>query len=301
MTLPVFGAFASRFGTASRSQVSEIATELEALGYGTLWMSEFNGRDIFVDLALILEATTTLRCGTGIANIWARDALAMKCAAMAVAEAFPDRFSLGLGISHQPLVDGPRGHAYGKPFETLSNYLDAFDRAVYTGVEPSRPFPRLLGALGPRMLGLAQDRTDGVVPYNTTVDHTAGARQAVGDKLLCPIVAVVIDSDRARARQRAREQHVAFYMGLPNYTNNYLRMGFEPKDLLDGGSDRLVDALVAHGTVDQVASRLQEFLDAGADHVGVNVIRSQGGPPIEDLRELAPALKELKRVDRRAT
>jgi probable F420-dependent oxidoreductase len=296
MSMPIFGVFASRFGAVARAQVSELAAEVEALGYGTLWMSEFNGRDVFVDLALILEATTTLGCGTSIANIWARDALAMNCAAMTVAEAFPDRFVLGLGVSHQPLVDGPRGHNYGKPFETLSNYLDALDCAVYTAVEPPYSPPRLLGALGPRMLQLAHERTDGVVPYNTTPEHTAFARKAMRDKLVCPIVAVVLDSDSARGRERARQNHVGFYMGLPNYTTNYLRMGFESEDLLDGGSDRLVDALVAHGTLEDVIDRLQEFLDAGADHVAIHVIRSAEGPPIEELRELAPALQELRRT-----
>lgn len=276
------------------AQSLDLAAELESLGYGALWFPEANSRDVFVNIGLVLAATETLMGGTAIANIWARDALAMEAAARTLTEAFPERFVLGLGVSHQPLVDHMRGHRYEKPLAMMRAYLDHMDAVDYSAHPPSTPVRRLLAALGPRMLDLAAERTDGVVPYLVTPEHTVIARAAVGDGVVAPMQAVVLDEDPERGRAVARSAHTAYYMRLPNYTNNLLRLGFEPDDFLDGGSDRLVDALVAHGPIEHIVQRLQEHIDAGADHVGVYVIASDPAPPITQWRELAPALAELK-------
>lgn len=294
-TMPTYGAWAGPLRTVTMEESRALAVELEQLGYGAVWFPEANARDVFVNLALLLEATDTLIGGTSVANIWARDALAMSTAANTLTEAFPERFVLGLGASHQLLVEGMRGHEYRKPLAVMRSYLDAMDSASYTGLPPTTPVRRMLGALGPKMLQLAADRSDGVIPYLATVEQTAISRAALPDGLVCPVQAVVLDTDPGRGRSLGRAGHTSFYMQLPNYTNNLLRLGFGPADFLDGGSDRLVDALVAHGDVDRIVARLQEHLDAGADHVIVMVISPSPDPPVETWRELAPALAELKR------
>jgi probable F420-dependent oxidoreductase len=228
---------------------------------------------------------------TGIANLWARDAMSMAAGQKTIAEAFPGRFLLGIGVSHAPAVEGMRGHRYDKPLATMAAYLDAMDKAVFFAAAPPEPPPRVLAALGPKMLALAATRANGAHPYFVPPEHTAFARQHLGDgPILAPEQAVVLDTDPERARQTARG-HMATYLGLPNYTNNLLRMGFTDEDIADGGSDKLVDAIVAWGDVDVIAARVQAHRDAGADHVCVQVIVPDlRAAPVEHWRELAPAL-----------
>ncbi len=280
------------FVPSSRSR--ELAAELEELGYGAIWIGEVAGRDPFVHFSMLLGATSKLVGATGIVNIWARDAVTMTGAAKALTEAFPERFILGLGVSHQPLVEDLRGHRYEKPLAAMRHYLDAMDKSPYQGFRPATPLRRVLAALGPKMETLAADRTDGAHPYLTTPEHTAEARRVLGEApLLCPEQAVVLETDAARARGIARA-HLRTYVRLPNYANNLRRLGFSDDDLSGDYSDRLVDAIVAWGSVEQVATRVQAHLDAGADHVAIQALdEDPRGLPDGQWRALAPALTAL--------
>jgi probable F420-dependent oxidoreductase len=272
----------------------EAAAEIEALGYGALWLPEAVGRDPLVNSALLLSATTELRVATGIASVWARDAQAMASGQLTLCEAFPGRFLLGLGVSHQPMVDLVRGHHYDKPLTKMRAYLDAMDNVLYMAPRPEEEPRRVLAALGPKMLELAAAKALGAHPYFVPVEHTAFAREVLGDgPMLCPEQAVVLTTDPAEARAAAR-QHMATYLGLPNYTNNLRRLGWGDDDLGDGGSDALVDAIVAWGDEDAIVARVQAHLDAGADHVCVQVLdRDATALPMPQWRTLAPALTSL--------
>ena len=272
----------------------DAAAELESLGYGAIWLPEAVGRDPLVHAALLLSATSTITVGTGIAGIYSRDAMTMRAGQCTLEEAFPRRFLLGLGVSHQPMVEAVRGHSYDKPLVAMRRYLDAMDTAIYVAASPSSEPRRVLAALGPKMLALAAERAAGAHPYLVPVDHTPIARKVLGDgPLLCPEQAVVLSTDPAEARTVAR-QHLSIYLGLPNYSNNWRRLGFGDDDLADGGSDRFVDALVAWGTVDDIVARVREHLDAGADHVAIQLLPTDPRTlPIDGWRELAPALTSL--------
>jgi probable F420-dependent oxidoreductase len=276
------------------AQAQELAVELEELGYGAVWIPEMAGRDVFVHLALLLSATRELVGATGIANIWGRDAVAMNGAGVGLTEAFPDRVLLGLGVSHQPLVEDMRGHRYEKPLAAMREYLDRMDAAPYRSQRPSTPVRRVLAALGPKMLALSAERANGAHPYFVTPEHTASARSILGDgPLLCPEQAVLLETDPAVAREVGRA-HTATYVRLPNYANNLRRLGFTDEDLADGGSDRLIDAIVAWGTADQIVARVGEHFGAGADHVGVQMLpRQPRAVPVDQWRELAAPLREL--------
>ncbi|HWG74664.1 MAG TPA: LLM class F420-dependent oxidoreductase [Acidimicrobiales bacterium] len=279
------------FVPASRAQ--ELAVEIEGLGYAAIWVPEVAGRDPFVHCALLLSATERIVSATGIANIWARDAVTMAGAAKAVTEAFPERFLLGLGVSHHTLVEDLRGHTYAKPLSAMRTYLAAMDEAPYTSARPTTPVRRVLAALGPRMLELAAARADGAHSYFVTPEHTAVARAALGHGLLCVEQAIVLETDPEAARRIARA-HMATYLRLPNYANNVRRLGFGEGDLAEGGSDRLVDAIVAWGDVDTVTSRVGAQLAAGADHVCVQALDEKSRRvPVEQWRRLGPALAEL--------
>jgi probable F420-dependent oxidoreductase len=227
---------------------------------------------------------------TGIANIWARDPIAMTAAQRTLAEAYPGRFVLGVGVSHGPLVDA-RGHHYSKPLEKTRAYLDAMDAAPFQGPPLSEAPNRVLAALGPRMLALAGERCAGALLYNSPPEATATARQVIGSGPLVAVEqAVLLEDDPARARQIGRE-FIGFYMTLPNYVRAWERAGFGPDDCRDGGSDRMIDAVVAWGDTDAITNRVREHLDAGADHVCLQVLESESnGVPITGWRELAPAL-----------
>jgi len=272
------------------ARVREAAAEIEELGYSSLWVGENVGREVLAQAGVLLSATRRLVVATGIANIWARDPVTTFAAQCTLAEAYPGRFLLGLGVSHARLVEGLRGHRYERPLSAMRQYLDAMDRAanVYRAVRPS-PLPaRVLAALGSRMLSLAGERAQGAHPYLVPPDHTAHAREVMGPgPWLMPEQAVVLESDSIRARETARA-HVARYLSLPNYLKNLRRLGFADDDFRDGGSDRLVDALVAWGDEEAIDHRVQEHLDAGADHVCLQVLVSDRTRlPTEQWRVLA--------------
>ncbi|MEU1737186.1 LLM class F420-dependent oxidoreductase [Streptosporangium sp. NPDC020145] len=279
------------FGRGEAAAVRRTAAAIEGLGYGALWFGEAPGtRDAFATSGILLAATERVVVGTGIANIWVRDATAMAAGAVAYGEAYPGRFALGIGVSHAPLVS-QRGHDYARPLAAMSAYLDAMD--AVTGELPfaaEPPTPRLLAALRPRMLELARDKADGAHPYFVPPEHTVLARKILGDgPLLAPEQAVVLETDPAEARRIARE-HMAGYLKLPNYVNNLLHLGYGEDDLTDGGSDRLVDAIVAWGDVETVAARVRAHLDAGADHVALQPLPVDLDGAVVQLAELAPAL-----------
>jgi probable F420-dependent oxidoreductase len=244
---------------------------------------------------LLLAGTERLVVATGIANIWARDALATAAGQLTLGEAFPDRFVLGIGVSHKPLLD-VRGEDYRKPLAFMRSYLDAMDAGydVYRAVQPAHRPPRLLAALGPKMLELAAGRADGAHTYFVPPEHTARAREILGpDKLLVPEQVCVLAEDASVAREIAR-RHTTSYLRLPNYTANLERFGFEPADFADGGNDRLVDTICAWGDVDTVAGRVRAHLDAGADQVAIQVlVDDRRGLPRREWAELAPALLAL--------
>jgi probable F420-dependent oxidoreductase len=273
------------------SAAREAANELEALGYGAIWVPEAAGRDPFAHATLLLGATTRMVLATGIATIYARDAMSMNAAWRTVSEAFPDRFLLGLGVSHQPAVEGLRGHTYGPPLQAMREYLDRMDAGLFFAAQPSVEPQRVLAALGPRMLALAAKRSSGAHPYFVPVEHTAVAREALGaDALLCPEQMAVLETDPVAARRIARRA-MATYLGLPNYVNNLRRLGYGDDDFANGGSDRLVDAIVVWGDDATVRARVDAHHDAGADHVCVQVLPHDARSlPMEEWRRLAPAL-----------
>lgn len=274
----------------------QTAAELDDLGFGALWVPEAVAREPFANAALLLGATARMTVATGIASLHARTAMTMNAGWQTLSEAFPGRFLLGLGVSHQFMVDGAHHGQYGtKPYSTMVDYLDTMDNSEFWGAPPPVAPQRVLAALGPRMLRLAAERGVGAHTYFVPVEHTAVARQALGDKaLLAPAQTVVFETDPTAARQIAR-QFMSRYLGLPNYTNNLRRLGWGDEDLAGGGSDRLVDAIVAWGSLQQIAARVQEHLDAGADHVCVQV---QTGNvqhlPVAEWRELASIIPELR-------
>ena len=276
------------------SAAQEAAAELEELGYPTVWLPEAVGREPFVSSALLLSATRSLNVATGIASVWARDAMTMAAGQLTLSEAFPGRFLLGLGVSHQPMVDLVRGHHYDKPLTKMRTYLDAMDNVFYVAPRPEEEPRRVLAALGPKMLELAAAKALGAHPYFVPVEHTAFARDVLGEgPMLCPEQAVVLTTDAEVGRAAAR-QHMATYLGLPNYTNNLRRLGWGDDDLSDGGSDALVDAIVAWGDESAIVERVQAHLDAGADHVCVQVLDSDAAAlPMPQWRALAPALGSL--------
>ncbi len=263
---------------------------IEELGFGAVWIPEAVGRDPFVFAALLLQGTERLAVATGIANIYARDPMTMANAQKTVAEAFPNRFLLGMGVSHAPLVVGVRKHDYSKPFSHMVEYLDRMDSSLFMGKGPDEDPGRILAALGPKMLQLAASRANGAHPYFTTPEHTASARAEMGaDALLAPEQMCVLLTDPAEARRIARKA-MKRYIVLPNYWNNLLRLGFTEADRENDGSDRLVDAIVAWGTPQQVADRVKQHHDAGADHVCVQVLRDDVAIPADEWRELAQVL-----------
>ncbi|MGW4408702.1 TIGR03620 family F420-dependent LLM class oxidoreductase [Nonomuraea sp. NPDC004702] len=286
-----FGVWHPLIGKAPAEQARRAAAEIERLGYGSVWINEGRqSKEPLTTAAVLLAATTRVAVATGIASIWGRDATGMTAGAKTLADAFPGRFVLGIGVSHGPLV-GSRGHAYDKPLSAMRAYLDGMD-AAEEGLPAARA-PRLLAALRPRMLELSRDRADGAHTYFVPPEHTEQARRVLGaNRLLVPEQAVMLETDPARAREIARA-HLAYYLTLPNYLGNLRALGFTDADFAGGGSDRLADAIVAWGDEGQVAARLRAHLDAGADHVAVQPL-SPGVPDLDDalgqLQRLAPAL-----------
>jgi probable F420-dependent oxidoreductase len=280
---------------APATDVRDAAREVEALGYRAMWTGEAIGREVMTAAQLLLAATDSLVVATGIANIWARDATATAAAQLAIGEAYPERFVLGIGASHKLLMD-VRGGDYDKPLAFMRSYLDRMDAGadLYRAVKPATTPPRLLAALGPKMLELARERADGAHTYFVPPEHTARAREILGpDRLLVPEQVCVLSADPAVARELAR-RHTTSYLRLPNYTANLERFGFSAEEFADGGGDRLVDTICAWGGLDAVTARVQAHLDAGADHVAVQVlVDDRKGLPRREWAELAPALLAL--------
>jgi probable F420-dependent oxidoreductase len=284
------GVWLTTIGRVSAAEEREAVAAIEELGYGALWVGESPvSKEVLVHAGLLLAASDRIAIGTGIANVFVRDATAMNAGANALAEAYPGPFVLGMGVSHPALVN-PRGHDYGRPLTTMREYLDAMDAAGYAPPAPSPPVPRVLAALRPRMLELARERAAGAHPYFVPPEHTARARETLGaGPLLAPEQAVVLDTDPERARAAAR-RHMVRYLVMPNYTNNLRSLGWDDADLAGDGSDRLVDAIVAWGDAGAVRDRVQAHLAAGADHVAIQPLAADVGGALEQLRALAPAL-----------
>jgi probable F420-dependent oxidoreductase len=268
-----------------------LVDELDELGFGAVWVPEAVGREAFTNASLLLRGGTDITVATGIAGIYGRDAMTANAAHRTLTEAYPDRFLLGLGVSHQVMVEGVRKHDYTKPFSTMRTYLDAMDASMFFAAEPTVAPQRVLAALGPRMLGLARDRAAGAHTYFVPPEHTAVARAELGDgPILAVEQAVVFETDPERARAIARS-HTKTYTSLPNYTNNLRRLdpSWTDDDFAEAGSDRLVDTIVAWGTEETVVGRIQAQLDAGASHVCVQVLTDGVAPPVEEWHRLSDA------------
>jgi probable F420-dependent oxidoreductase len=294
-TLPDLAAVKHRLGKvgvwlrsrAAAENERRVAVAIEQLGYCALWFGESpDSKEAFTHAAAVLSWTERIQVATGIASIWGRDAVTAANAANTLADAWPHRFILGLGISHAPSTSR-RGHEYGRPLATMREYLDAMDAVEFGPPLAERP-PRLLAALRPRMLELAATRAQGAHTYFVTPEHTARAREVLGpDPILAPEVAVVLDTDPESARATARE-YASMYLALPNYVNHLRELGFSEDDLK--GGDALIDAVVPWGDPDTIAERVRAHHDAGADHVCVQPLAPTIEQQAEHLRLLAPGL-----------
>jgi probable F420-dependent oxidoreductase len=287
MDLGSIGVWTFAFEGQPIGKVREAAAELDELGYGAVWFGEAFGREALSLASLLLHATSRMTVATGIARASLRDPLAMAAAQLTLTEAFPERFLLGIGGHRSPKqqpVPGVNGFIQPepRPLETMRDYLEAMDKAPLQGFEVQPR--RVLAALGPQMLRLAAEKTWGAHPYFVPVEHTAKAREILGpEPVLAVEQAVVLGSDRDVART-----HVGLYLAALHQTNNLRRLGFTDADFADGGSDRLVDAIVVTGDTDAVGKRIQEHLDAGANHVCIQVLTAdQGRIPLAEWRELA--------------
>lgn len=283
------------------NETVDFAKRIEALGYSALWLPEAGGRDPFVLAARLLDHTSSLVVATGVANVYARDPMAMKAAQYTLAEQSGGRFLLGIGISHRLLVEDIRGHVYGKPVSAMREYLDRYDAADFGGMPPEEKPPTVLAALGPKMLALARDRAQGAHPYMVTPEHTRGARKILGpDRLLCTEQKVLLEPDRAKALEIARNAAaIAMGLTLPNYQNSLIRQGFDASDFAapsadgagGGVSDRVVDAVVAMGDAAALAERVDAHYAAGASHVCIHPFHPDGEsrPHWPTIEALAPA------------
>jgi probable F420-dependent oxidoreductase len=289
------GIWTAQFDYQPAAKVREAAAELDQLGFGAIWFPESVGRESLTHAALLLGATSRIVIATGIANIYARDPVTTAAGQNTLAEAYPGRFLLGLGVSHIPLVEQIRGHSYGKPLASMRTYLDGMDRAPYRAVPPSVKLVRVLAALGPGMLRLAAERAGGAHSYFVPPQHTVRAREILGsERLLAVEQAVVLETDSRKARKVARA-HTSRYLALPNYVNNLRRLGFSDEDLANGGSDRLVDTIVAWGNMTAVVDRVRAHHSAGANHVCIQVLPPDPQAlPMPQWREVASALLNSK-------
>jgi probable F420-dependent oxidoreductase len=290
MQIGKLGVWAATDGLTA-AQAAAFAVRVERWGYSVLWVPEGMGRNSLVHAAWLLANTERLIIATGIANLYARDAVAMRAAQLALAEQSNGRFLLGIGVSHAILVHDMRGHEYDpRPVTRMRAYLTQMAAAHCRVPPPPEAPPTVIAALGPKMLQLAGQMTAGAHPYNVTPEHTSQARRLLGPgKWLCPEQKVLLEADPAKARALARDS-LGFYLKAPNYLNNLRRLGFADADFAGGGSDRLVDALVAWGDIDTIRARIQAHWDAGADHVCVQALHpgAAQAPHEELLAQLAP-------------
>jgi probable F420-dependent oxidoreductase len=257
---------------------ADYVKRIESLGYSAFWYPEALGRESMASASWLLANTTKLIVASGIANVYARDAMTMAAGAKTLAEQSGGRFLLGIGVSHQPMVEGLRGHDASKPLTYMTRYLEAMAQAAYVAPAPKEPVPIVVGALHPKMLALAAEKTAGVHPYLVPPEHTAFAREHTGPNAwICTEQKVVLETDAAKARAVAREA-IAFYLGLPNYRRNLKRFGLTDADLDNGGSDKTIDTVVAWGDEKAIAARIQAHYDAGANHVCIQPINPDGTP-----------------------
>ena len=286
-----FGVFAGPLNGQPAAVQREFVREMERLGYGTLWYGEALGREAFAQGAVYLAATERLVVASGIANIWARDAAAMANGGRTLAEAWPGRFILGIGVSHAPLVN-MRGHDYERPYTAMREYLAAMAVAPWRGPEAPMP-PIVLAALGPKMVGLADERAAGAYPYFSTAGHVREVRRILGPApFLAADLPVVLAGDMASARTIGN-RHLANYVGSANYRNNLLRIGWSEADVEKPGSDKLFDAIVAWGDLDRIGGKVAERFEAGADQVVLNLVAADPStPPLAELRLLARLIQE---------
>jgi len=272
------------------AEAAEFARKIEALGYSMLWLPEAVGRDPFALVGFLSANTSRLVFATGIANIYARDPMTMNALRMTLGELTGGRFVLGIGVSHAHLVAGVRKHVYGKPVSTMRAYLEAMKGKPYLAPAPPSEPPVVLAALRTRMLELAKELAQGAHPYFVPPEHTARAREILGPgPWLAPEQMVLRETDASKARAIARNQ-MKVYLALPNYQNNLRWLGYGDDDFRNGGSDRLVDAIVCWGDEKAIASRVKAHLDAGADHVCIQPFRPDGqpGPDLRLLEALSP-------------
>jgi probable F420-dependent oxidoreductase len=275
-------AFQLRYGVAD--QIADAAAELDELGYSALWIPDVGG-EVFDSVERLMASTRRAYVATGILNLWMHSPEESAAHHARLTAAHGDRFLMGIGVSHQLLIDSEEAGRYRRPLSAMRTFLDGLDAAD----QPVDRSHRVLAALGPKMLELARTRAAGAHPYNVTVEHTAQARAALGpDAVVAPEMAVALTTDADRARTLGR-RHLEHYLLLENYTNNLRRLGFGDDDFAAGGSDRLIDALVAWGDEDTIAKRVQEHRDAGADHVAIQALVEEGFPS-QTWRALAPAL-----------
>ena len=285
------GIWTAQLDLQPAARAREAAAELDELGFGALWVPEAVGREPISHAAVLLDATERLVVASGVANIFNRVPGVAAAAQRLLADDSGGRFLLGLGVSHAPIVEGMLGQAWDRPLARMRDYLDAMDDAFTVSPAPAEDPPRVLAALGPKMLRLAASRAWGALTYFAPVDHTAAARRHLGDgPMLLVEQAVVLTSDADVARAAARK-HMAVYLTLPNYVNNLRRLGWGDDDLTHEGSDALVDALVAWGDVDAIVARVAAHHEAGADHVCIQVLDPDvTALPLDQWRALAPAL-----------
>jgi probable F420-dependent oxidoreductase len=292
MQLPSIGVW-SAFFRQDKPEVARAAAELEDLGYGAFWMPGREHAGLPDLLQNLLKATRKAVIATGIVSVWTHPAAETAAMHHALEQAFPDRFLLGIGISHQRAVEGA-GITYEKPLRKLRAYLDELDAAP----DPVPVDERILASLGPLSLKLSRDRSLGTHPYFMPVEHTRISREAVGPgKIVAPEQMVVLETNADRARKIARAA-AERYLQAPNYVNNLLRLGFTDADIANGGSERLVDALIAWGEPSVIAQRIGEHHAAGADHVCIQVLTEAPGDldaTLAGYRQLAPALTALAR------
>jgi probable F420-dependent oxidoreductase len=264
------------FDLLTSRQAADAAKRIEDLGYGTLWIPESMGRNPFAHAAWLLANTTRLNVATGIASIYNREPGVALSGQNTLAEQSDDRFLLGLGVSHQPFVEGVRKREYGPPLASMRQYLQAMDASPYMATAPAIKPRRVIAALGPKMLALARDACDGAHPYSVTPAHTATARAILGpDKWLCVEQKVIVETDPVIARGVARAA-IQRHLALPNYRNSWLTMGMDEADFNDGGSDRFIDAIFAWGSAATVKARISEHMRAGASHVCLHPVNPNG-------------------------
>lgn len=276
-------------GSLEPQRLVELAGRIEEWGYGTLWLPEAVGCEPFVQLGLLAGRTEKLVLATGIANIYARDAMTMQAARKTMAAAASGRFVLGLGVSSPKLVSDLRGHDYQKPVPAMRSYLKAMQGALYRGPQPEIEAPVVLGALGPLMLRLAREESAGAIPFLVPPEHTARAREILGpDSWLCTEQMLLLEDDPARAREVGRRR-IRGYLTAPGYRSNLERLGFSVEEI-DAASDRLVDAVVAWGDVSALEARVRAHFDAGADQVCIQALRTDdaAGPDERILEHFAP-------------